>query len=91
MQDLCSRLVLELEKSGRREGFEIDTVLHYSEGEERWRELAQAWHDLGATHFSMRAMDTGTQLMGEKPAGFKTVTDHIEGLRRFIEVVRDVG
>lgn len=91
MQDLCASLVDGLEKTGRREGFEIDTVLHYSEGEERWRALAQAWHDLGATHFSMRAMDTGTHLMGEKPAGFKTVADHIEGLQRFIEVVGDLG
>lgn len=91
MQALCRELTRELDRHGRRDAFEIDVVLHYSEGEENWRSLAKSWHELGATHFSMRAMDTGVQLMGEKPAGFRSVQDHIRGLERFIEVVRDVG
>ena len=90
MQNLCESLIAELEEHGRRKGFEIDVILHYSEGEEKWRSLAETWRGLGATHFSMRAMDTGVHLMGEKPANFKTVDDHIRGLTRFIEVVGDV-
>ena len=91
MQSLCGELVRQLDENGRRESFEIDVVLHYSEGEENWRSLAERWSALGATHFSMRAMDTGVHLMGEKPAGFRGVQDHIRGLERFIEVVRDVA
>jgi alkanesulfonate monooxygenase SsuD/methylene tetrahydromethanopterin reductase-like flavin-dependent oxidoreductase (luciferase family) len=91
MQSLCGELVRQLDENGRRESFEIDVVLHYSEGEENWRSLAERWSALGATHFSMRAMDTGVHLMGEKPAGFRGVQDHIRGLERFIEVVRGVS
>ncbi|MFP8873659.1 MAG: LLM class F420-dependent oxidoreductase [Myxococcota bacterium] len=91
MLKLCSLLHAELEKTGRGEGFEIDVILHYSEGEEAWRSLAEKWKQAGATHFSMRSMDTGVALTGEKPAGLKTVQDQIGALERFISVVRDVG
>jgi probable F420-dependent oxidoreductase len=90
MLDLCGLLHAELEKAGRAEGFEIDVILHFSEGEDAWRSLAEKWKAAGATHFSMRSMDTGVALTGEKPAGFKTVQDHIGALERFIDVVRDV-
>ena len=62
------------------EGFEIDVILHYSEGEDAWRSLAEQWKQAGATHFSMRSMDTGVALTGEKPAGLKTVQDQIGAL-----------
>ena len=91
MQALCQSLRQELEAAGRaRAPFGIESVIHYGEGPERWRAAAEAWKALGATHFSMRAMDTGAALMGEKTAGFTTPRQHIEALEPFIRAVRDV-
>jgi hypothetical protein len=91
MQGLCQSLHQALDTAGRaRAGFGIETVIHYGEGEERWRTAAAAWKALGATHFSMRAMDTGAALMGEKPLGFTTPRQHIDALEPFIRAVRDV-
>ena len=91
MQALCSSLRSQLEAAGRGAApFGIETVIHYGEGEARWREAATAWKALGATHFSMRAMDTGAALMGEKPLGFTHPGQHIEALEPFIRAVRDV-
>ena len=89
MRKLAEGLASELAANGRRDGFEIATVIHYSEGEAAWRAQAEAWKALGATHFSMRAMDTGVQLTGEKPAGLQGVAEHIAALERFIGVVGD--
>ena len=91
MQDLCRLLWEELEAQSRtREGFAVDTIIHYSEGPEGWRTQAEAWKALGATSISMRAMDTGVALTGEKPAGFQTPKEHIDALAAFAEVVRDI-
>jgi hypothetical protein len=91
MRALCDALRKELDAAGRAGApFGIESVIHYAEGPERWREAAAAWQALGATHFSMRAMDTGASLMGEKPAGFRTASDHIRGLREFAEALRGV-
>ncbi len=89
MRKLAASLREELAKHGREQGFEIDAVIHYSAGQGAWRTAAEQWKALGATHFSMRAMDTGATLTGEKPAGFKSVADHIRGLREFAEALRD--
>jgi probable F420-dependent oxidoreductase len=91
MQDLCRALRAELVAAGRADApFGVESVIHYAEGPERWPAAAAAWKALGATHFSMRAMDTGVALMGEKPAGFTTPRQHIEALEPFIRAVRDV-
>jgi probable F420-dependent oxidoreductase len=91
MQELCRALRAELASAGRASApFGVESVIHYAEGEERWRAAAVAWKALGATHFSMRAMDTGVALMGEKPAGFTTPRQHIAALEPFIRAVREV-
>jgi probable F420-dependent oxidoreductase len=90
MQRLAESLREELAKSGRAQGFEVDAVIHYTAGPDGWHAAAERWKALGATHFSMRAMDTGASLMGEKPAGFRTASDHIRGLREFAEALRGV-
>jgi probable F420-dependent oxidoreductase len=91
MQALCQSLRQKLDAAGRASApFGIESVIHYAEGPERWRAAAEAWKALGATHFSMRAMDTGAALMGEKTAGFTTPRQHIEALEPFIRAVRDV-
>lgn len=91
MQELCRALHRELAAAGRTgSSFGIETVIHYGEGPECWRAAAETWKALGATHFSMRAMDTGAELLGEKPAGFSSPRQHIDALEPFMRVVRDV-
>jgi hypothetical protein len=69
--------------------FGIETVVSYSDGPDAWRASAEAWRKLGATHISMRAMNTGAALMGETPPGFKTAREHIEALEPFAAAVKD--
>jgi probable F420-dependent oxidoreductase len=91
MQALCESLGKALEAAGRtRAGFGIETVVSYSDGPEKWRAAAEAWKKLGATHLSMRAMNTGAALMGETPPGFTIPRQHIDALEPFIRAVRDV-
>lgn len=91
MQALCEALRRELAAAGRAEApFGVESVIHYAEGPDRWRVAAEAWKALGATHFSMRAMDTGAAVIGEKQAGFTTARQHIDALEPFIRAVRDV-
>lgn len=90
MQALCRSLHEALADAGRAgASFGVESIIHYAEGPARWREAAEAWRGLGATHFSMRAMDTGAALMGEKTAGFTTPRQHIEALEPFIRIVRE--
>jgi len=91
MQKLCEALQQSLDAAGRpRTGFGIEAVVSYFDGPERWRSTAEAWKKLGATHLSMRAMNTGAALMGEQSPGFTTARQHIEALEPFIRAVRDV-
>ena len=61
----------------------------YSPSNFAWRARKAEWQALGCTHFSMRAMDTGVPLTGEKPAGFTTPKQHIDALEVFIREIRD--
>jgi probable F420-dependent oxidoreductase len=91
MQKLCEALHQALDAGGRpRAGFGVETVVSYADGPERWRSAAETWRALGATHFSMRAMNTGAALMGEQPPGFTTPRQHIDALEPFIRAVKDL-
>jgi probable F420-dependent oxidoreductase len=91
MQALARALRQALDAAGRAAApFGIESVIGYADGPERWRSAAETWKALGASHFSMRAMDTGAALMGEKTAGFTTPRQHIDALEPFIRTVRDV-
>jgi probable F420-dependent oxidoreductase len=91
MQGLCRMLHAELEKAGRANvDFGVDAIIHTSEGPDQCRAAAEAWKELGATSFSMRSMDTGVALTGEKPAGFTTAEEHIGALEVFANAVGDV-
>jgi len=91
MRGLCEMLWSEARANGRdRAEIGVEAILHYTEGPDAWRREASSWKALGATHFSMRAMDTGVHLTGEKPAGFTSPQQHIDALADFIEVVRDI-
>ena len=91
MPKLCEMFWAELEANGRsRDDVGVEAIIHYSEGPDQWRAAAESWKALGATHFSMRAMDTGVHLTGEQPAGFTSPQQHIDALKDFIEVVGEV-
>ena len=52
-----------------------------------WKRDLEAWQALGASHFSMRAMSTGTKLIGEKDPGFTDPRQHIVALETFMREV----
>ena len=84
MQGLCKLLHAELEKNGRDPGAcGIETIVSYADGADGWKRARDAWAPLGATHFSMRAMDTGASLMGETPPGFTSPQQHVDALGTF--------
>ncbi|MEN8159848.1 MAG: LLM class F420-dependent oxidoreductase, partial [Myxococcota bacterium] len=88
MQGLCNVLHGALAQAGRDPAdFGIEAIVSWSDGADAWRESAETWKKLGATHFSMRAMDTGAALMGETPPGFTTPREHIEALEPFAEAL----
>ncbi len=90
MLNFCGQLQEELQKNGRRAGFEIDTIVGYGDGPDGWRKAAETWQRAGATHFSMRAMSTGANLIGDKDPGFKTPQQHIDALRVFAEAMKGI-
>jgi probable F420-dependent oxidoreductase len=68
--------------------FGMEPIVHFSQGPDGWRQTLEDWEKLGATHLSMRAMDTGAALLGDEPAGFTTAREHIDALEVFM---REVG
>ena len=42
---------------------------------------------MGATHFSMRAMDTAAEVVGGKPMGYDGPADYINALKTFMKEV----
>ncbi len=84
MQKLGRLLLEELEKQGRDPAeFGIEVVVGFGEGPDAWRKDLDAWREIGVNHFSMRAMSTGTKLIGETDPGFTTPRQHIEALETF--------
>ena len=74
-----------LEAEGRDPaGFGLETIVGYGVGPERWQEDLAAWEAAGASHFSMRAMSTGSSLIGDPDPGFATPREHIDALETFI-------
>ena len=85
MRKLAGQLQDELREQGRSaEGFGCEAVIGYGAGPAAWREALEAWEPVGLTHLSMRAMSTGTKLMGEPDPGFTSPAEHIAALERFM-------
>lgn len=77
VRERVQRLHSYLRASGRPSelfGIEAHAGVHIKTGttESLWRAQADAWRELGATHLSVKTTE----------AGFATVDDHIEALRR---------
>jgi len=84
MRKLQALALEELAKAGRRpDEFGAEAVVDASDTPETWlRELA-LWRELGGTHLSLRAMDTGAEAVGVKRVGYRGLADYIAALERF--------
>ncbi len=89
MQGLCQQLTDLLDKAGRDRGsFGIDALMGYGNGpNDGWGQMVETWEQLGATHFSMRAMSTGAKFTGDIDPGFTTPQQHIDALETFMKEV----
>ncbi len=59
-----------------------EAVVDFSEPE-TWQQETLLWQEAGGTHLSMRAMDTGAELMGTSRMGYKGPADYIRALETF--------
>lgn len=79
----------QLEAAKRSAGdFGFESSLDFSLGEEVWRSDFEAWESAGGTHIALRAMDTGSTLMGLETVGYAGPADYIAALETFMTAVR---
>jgi probable F420-dependent oxidoreductase len=62
--------------------FGTEAVVDYSRPES-WGAELERWRGLGGTHFSLRAMDTAAEFVGEKRVGYTGPQSYIDALERF--------
>lgn len=74
----------ELEKAGR-DPSEVgaEAVLDFADGPDDWAREIEVWRELGGTHLSIRAMDTGAELIGTRRMGYAGPGDYIAALESF--------
>jgi hypothetical protein len=73
----------EVDAAGRSQAdVGAEAILDFSEPE-GWQEEIAIWQQAGGTHLSIRAMDTGAELMGTKRMGYKGPADYIRALETF--------
>jgi probable F420-dependent oxidoreductase len=84
MKRLQQSLQAELARLGRAaSGFGAEAIVDYSATPDEWRRELELWRQLGGTHFTLRAMDTGAELVGAKRVGYSGPQDYIDALERF--------
>ncbi|MEE2672985.1 MAG: LLM class flavin-dependent oxidoreductase, partial [Myxococcota bacterium] len=59
-----------------------EAVVDFSEPES-WQQEIELWQEAGGTHLSLRAMDTGAELVGVQRVGYKGPADYIRALETF--------
>ncbi len=90
MLELAKELGEELAARGRSlAAFGMETIVSLAAGPDAWSRDLAAWRAAGATHFSMRAMSTGTRLLGEPDPGLVGARQHIEALEQFMNGIAD--
>jgi probable F420-dependent oxidoreductase len=77
-------LLETLEKTGR-DPAEVgaEAVLDFADGPDDWHREIEIWRELGGTHLSIRAMDTGAELMGIERRGYSGLSDYVDALETF--------
>lgn len=89
MRKLLLALHEQLDTNGRdRSGFGAEAVVDFSHPDD-WRRELDLWRELGGTHLSLRAMDTGAALVGAKPMGYRGPGDYIAALETFKKAIDD--
>ncbi len=79
MREIVERLRSYIKEAGRElSALGIEARVNAADGDvDEWVRQTQAWRDLGATHISLSTMG----------AGFTSVQEHLEALRRYKEAV----
>ena len=67
--------------------FPVEFTLMYGLGESRWASAVEGARDAGVDFVTINAMSTTAAWTGMEAPGFRTVTEHIGALERFIQVV----
>jgi len=69
-------------------GFGAEATIEFGTGPERWNKELEIWRELGGTQVSLRAMDTGSELLGIRPVGYDGPPAYIDALETFMQAVR---
>jgi alkanesulfonate monooxygenase SsuD/methylene tetrahydromethanopterin reductase-like flavin-dependent oxidoreductase (luciferase family) len=78
----------ELAKAGRdAQPFGFEAVVDASDDPEVWLRELTLWRELGGTHLSLRAMDTGAEFVGSRRVGYRGLADYVHALERFKSAV----
>jgi probable F420-dependent oxidoreductase len=92
MLGLLASLREMLEKEGRANSdFGMEAVLDFSAPRDSWQKEIEQWRAAGGTHVSLRAMDTGSELVGAKHVGYRGPRDYIDALETFRRELGDLA
>ncbi|MEI6744215.1 MAG: LLM class F420-dependent oxidoreductase [bacterium] len=84
----ADELRLMLEAEGRTvDKFPMEVIVPFTKGPKGWASDRDIWADNGGTHFSMRAMSTGAEFLGQPRTNFETPAEHIKALETFITAI----
>lgn len=88
MRDMFVRMHELVAAEGRdAAGFGSEASVDFSAGEDSWLKNIELWRELGATHLSLRAMDTAAEFVGEKHVGYTGPQSYIDALEVFMKAV----
>jgi len=73
---------------GRDEtGYGFEASVDFSQGPETWCSELDSWSEMRGTHISLRAMDTGSELMGLEKVGYRGPQAYIDALETFMRAI----
>ena len=89
MRGLITRLRELLAEAGRSDvDFGADAHIDFSSDPDSWGKEVETWRELGGTHLSLRAMDTGAQFVGAERVGYAGPAAYIDALETFWKAVQ---
>ncbi len=60
-----------------------EAVLDFADGPDDWHREIELWQQMGGTHLSIRAMDTGAEMIGIERKGYAGLSDYTDALEIF--------
>jgi len=89
LKNMVGRARDGLEANGRdAAAFGLETHVDFSQGEAAWNDSLAEWAELGGTHLSLRAMNTGNDRMGLGTHDYGGPRGYIDALETFMKAVR---